>query len=241
MPVSGGGFEQYYNAQAVVAEGSLLVVAGDVALGAQRQATAQTDAAQDQRPARRVGQGRYSGSHRIYSMEMSRRIRVSPLQKWAHRQIWHRQIYVPSEFRPFRSRRFGERTPNRIRSDGVGGLPPARSSRRPDRCVRSSPSSVPIQSLHRSEAIIRLEPGLQDDIAFSGAAISLERSAFRSGRVHPLLLRVPSVRLRRSSPPREVDRRHDRRVATANRRLRAAAPARSPSALHRCRRLLGPQ
>jgi hypothetical protein len=29
MPVSGGGFEQCYNAQAVVAEGSLLVVAGD--------------------------------------------------------------------------------------------------------------------------------------------------------------------------------------------------------------------
>ena len=31
MPVSGGGFEQGYNAQAVVAEGSLLVVASDVA------------------------------------------------------------------------------------------------------------------------------------------------------------------------------------------------------------------
>ena len=31
MPVSGGGFEQCYNAQAVVAEGSLLVVASDVA------------------------------------------------------------------------------------------------------------------------------------------------------------------------------------------------------------------
>jgi transposase len=31
MPVSGGGFEQCYNAQAMVAEGSLLVVAGDVA------------------------------------------------------------------------------------------------------------------------------------------------------------------------------------------------------------------
>ena len=30
-PVSGGGFEQCYNAQAVVAEGSLLVVASDVA------------------------------------------------------------------------------------------------------------------------------------------------------------------------------------------------------------------
>ena len=30
MPISGGGFEQCYNAQAVVAEGSLLVVAGDV-------------------------------------------------------------------------------------------------------------------------------------------------------------------------------------------------------------------
>ncbi len=30
MPVSGGGFEQCYNAQAVVAEGSLLVIAGDV-------------------------------------------------------------------------------------------------------------------------------------------------------------------------------------------------------------------
>ena len=31
MPVSGGGFEQGYNAQAVVAEGSLLVIASDVA------------------------------------------------------------------------------------------------------------------------------------------------------------------------------------------------------------------
>lgn len=31
MPVSGGGFEQCYNAQAVVAEGSLLVVAANVA------------------------------------------------------------------------------------------------------------------------------------------------------------------------------------------------------------------
>jgi hypothetical protein len=30
MPVAGGGFEQAYNAQAVVAEGSLLVVASDV-------------------------------------------------------------------------------------------------------------------------------------------------------------------------------------------------------------------
>ena len=30
MPVAGGGFEQCYNAQAVVAEDSLLVVAGDV-------------------------------------------------------------------------------------------------------------------------------------------------------------------------------------------------------------------
>jgi hypothetical protein len=30
MPVAGGGFEQCYNAQAIVAEGSLLVVAGDV-------------------------------------------------------------------------------------------------------------------------------------------------------------------------------------------------------------------
>jgi hypothetical protein len=29
-PVSGGGFEQFYNAQAVAAEGSLLVFAGDV-------------------------------------------------------------------------------------------------------------------------------------------------------------------------------------------------------------------
>ena len=31
MPVAGGGFEQCYNAQAVVAEGSLLVIASDVA------------------------------------------------------------------------------------------------------------------------------------------------------------------------------------------------------------------
>jgi heptaprenylglyceryl phosphate synthase len=30
MPVAGGGFDQCYNAQAAVAAGSLLVVAGDV-------------------------------------------------------------------------------------------------------------------------------------------------------------------------------------------------------------------
>ena len=30
MPVAGGGFEQCYNAQAVVAAGSLLVIAADV-------------------------------------------------------------------------------------------------------------------------------------------------------------------------------------------------------------------
>jgi hypothetical protein len=30
MPVAGGGFEQCYNAQAVVAAGSMLVVANDV-------------------------------------------------------------------------------------------------------------------------------------------------------------------------------------------------------------------
>jgi hypothetical protein len=47
MPVAGGGFEQCYNAQAVVAEGSLLVVAADPCLrrdkrraGRQRQAAA---------------------------------------------------------------------------------------------------------------------------------------------------------------------------------------------------------
>ena len=51
MPVSGGGFEQCYNAQAVVAEGSSAGGRGRCGSVSQRQATARTDAGQDQRPA----------------------------------------------------------------------------------------------------------------------------------------------------------------------------------------------
>src|SRR6516162_4883701 len=51
MPVAGGGFEQCYNAQAVVAEGSLLVGRQRCGAGAQRQAATRTDAGQDRRPA----------------------------------------------------------------------------------------------------------------------------------------------------------------------------------------------
>src|SRR5580658_1476185 len=66
MPASGGGFEQAYNAQAVVAAGSLLVVAADV-VQAQRQAAARTDAGQDRGFARTRGRGRNAlGRHRLF-------------------------------------------------------------------------------------------------------------------------------------------------------------------------------
>ena len=55
MPVSGGGFEQGYNAQAVVAEESLLVVASGVT---------QADAGQDRRPAGGAWQGRNRAGRR---------------------------------------------------------------------------------------------------------------------------------------------------------------------------------
>jgi len=62
MPVAGGGFEQCYNAQAVVAADSLLVVATDPGLrrgrrgaSGQRQAAASADAKQGHCIARQVG------------------------------------------------------------------------------------------------------------------------------------------------------------------------------------------
>ena len=67
MPASGGGFEQSYNAQAVVAAGSLLVVAADVVQGAKRQAAARTDAGQDRGSARTPWRGRNAaGGRRLF-------------------------------------------------------------------------------------------------------------------------------------------------------------------------------
>ena len=47
MPVAGGGFEQCYNAQAVVAAGSLLVVAADVVQAPNDKQQLAADAGQD--------------------------------------------------------------------------------------------------------------------------------------------------------------------------------------------------
>ena len=58
MPVAGGGFEQCYNAQAVVAAESLLVVATDVVQAPQRQAAALPHAEQAQGLARQLGRSR---------------------------------------------------------------------------------------------------------------------------------------------------------------------------------------
>ena len=56
MPVAGGGFEQAYNAQAVVATGSLLVVAGDVVQAANDKQQITPDAGPARRAARGAGQ-----------------------------------------------------------------------------------------------------------------------------------------------------------------------------------------
>ena len=58
MPVSGGGFEQCYNAQAVVAQGSLLVVAGDVVQSPNDKQQLEPMLAKTMRPVQRAGQGR---------------------------------------------------------------------------------------------------------------------------------------------------------------------------------------
>jgi hypothetical protein len=52
MPVAGGGFEQCYNAQAVVAAGSLLVVAADVVQAAAISARRMSRSARLQRSSR---------------------------------------------------------------------------------------------------------------------------------------------------------------------------------------------
>ena len=60
---------------------------------------------------------------------------------------------LPScHYRSHLSRCFLERAPNKIRSEAVGRLPPAKSSSRSERWVRPSCSSAPIHSAQRSEA-----------------------------------------------------------------------------------------
>jgi len=56
MPVAGGGFEQCYNAQAAVAEGSLLVVAIDVVQASNDKQQLEPDARQDRRLAEELGE-----------------------------------------------------------------------------------------------------------------------------------------------------------------------------------------
>ena len=77
MPVAGGGFEQCYNAQAVVAAGSLLVVAGRCGAGAQRQAAGRADAGEDRRAARaNLGKVETSaGGHRLFQRGQRERLR----------------------------------------------------------------------------------------------------------------------------------------------------------------------
>ena len=82
MPTSGGGFEQSYNAQAVVAAGSLLVVAADV-VQTKRQAAARTDAGQDRGSARTPGRGgNAAGGRRLFQRGECRGLpggRIEPL------------------------------------------------------------------------------------------------------------------------------------------------------------------
>src|SRR5258705_7126187 len=67
MPVAGGGFEQCYNAQAAVAEGSLSGGCHRCCSSLERQAAARTDARQDRRLAGRTGRGRNAaGRYRLF-------------------------------------------------------------------------------------------------------------------------------------------------------------------------------
>jgi transposase len=83
MPIAGGGFEQCYNAQAVVAADSLLVVAGDPRLrrdmrcaGAQRQAAGAADAVAAYRTAPRTWQSRnFAGGYWIFQRDKRQCVR----------------------------------------------------------------------------------------------------------------------------------------------------------------------
>ena len=67
MPAAGGGFEQAYNAQAVVAAGSLLVVAADVVQAPNDKQQLETDVGQDRGFARTTGGGRNAfGGRRLF-------------------------------------------------------------------------------------------------------------------------------------------------------------------------------
>jgi hypothetical protein len=74
MPVAGGGFEQCYNAQAVVAAGSLLVVAADVVQAPNNKQQLEP-MVQDRRSAGRIGQGRrVAGGQRIFQRGQCERL-----------------------------------------------------------------------------------------------------------------------------------------------------------------------
>jgi transposase len=76
MPVAGGGFEQAYNAQAVVDTESLLVVATEADPGAQRQRTSRPAPGPTCPPVRAPGQdGPVTGRHRLLQRKERRGVR----------------------------------------------------------------------------------------------------------------------------------------------------------------------
>ena len=76
MPVAGGGFEQAYNAQALVAADSLLVVTNDVVPGPQRQATNRAGAGSARPPSRGAGRARDpAGGQRLLQRGQRERLR----------------------------------------------------------------------------------------------------------------------------------------------------------------------
>ena len=76
MPVAGGGFEQAYNAQALVAADSLLVVTNDRGPGPQRQATNRAGAGSARPPSRGAGRARDpAGGQRLLQRGQRERLR----------------------------------------------------------------------------------------------------------------------------------------------------------------------
>ena len=76
MPVAGGGFEQAYNAQALVAADSLLVVTNDVVQAPQRQATNRAGAGSARPPSRGAGRARDpAGGQRLLQRGQRERLR----------------------------------------------------------------------------------------------------------------------------------------------------------------------
>ena len=76
MPVAGGGFEQAYNAQALVAADSLLVVTNDVVQAHQRQAANRAGAGSARPPSRGAGRARDpAGGQRLLQRGQRERLR----------------------------------------------------------------------------------------------------------------------------------------------------------------------